>query len=77
MKEVYFDKQKHETKKSSPGLWESGCDVCKKSFKEEEEFVRVDVDGTDEVYGYHKETCFQIGMQNLANEWRDNGYKII
>ena len=39
--------------------WEHGCDICKKPFDEDEEFVRVDVEytymrGDDEVFVFHK-----------------------
>lgn len=66
---MYFNKDKQATKSNSPGLWTTGCHDCGKPFKDDEAFCRVDLeDGifNDEVFGFHKGKCWELGMNKLS-----------
>lgn len=69
-----YVKQKDARKESNPYLWERGCHFCKKSFEDEEVFIRIDVQndnfrGNDDVYCFHRSDCFGAGLEILAKNY--------
>lgn len=77
---IYCSVMKNWEKHNNPYNWESWCALCKskkldKSFKEDEEFVRVDVEVTcmrwdDEVLCFHKK-CFTEWKEYLKKRFWD------
>lgn len=74
MKALQYIKHPDFRKDNNPYNWEQGCYACKGKFEEDEKFIRIDVKvtymrGDDEVYCFHKNDCFGVGLGMLEKEY--------